>query len=710
MRFHPKNKRSKAYYLKVFSPVLLLVIVLCWINFDIIKRSLIDVNARAAYTALLDTKFEINELFFEDSEAERKQLFVKMSPSKYVSFQKERAKKTKDFIIHHYNDTFNFTFYKAKVNLDANFSNADIKLFGQYPDHFGDSDGHSFRLKYDGNAGFGKKKVNVCKPICRSFNLDRMLNTIYSKAFSGLNISSEPIDVIFNKQDYGIYLIEDFLDKYLIEENRQRESFIFEVVDDKIYFNHSPKDEQFITQQTLISELVLAEDRKAFFKQIDEEKLYGFLALVLISNNNHPVLDINLHWYYNPVSNTFEPTVRETKLTELQGNINQDEFYQEMQAIISYRNPIITDWMHWVGKDHFNQGIRKAIRKIKAELDLLNKDAEYLDFRQKLIGFKSKMNKTETSFATNLDKLNLNPSFHPKVSIKIKRITNDTVLSSDLIISKYQHLIVEEGVNISLENNADILILDGQLTIAGTEENPVNIIANSKSQSSIYIQTPLKSSFYKTSFSGLYGLNKGIWQLPSAITLYESNATFTNCNFYNNYASDDMINIFRCDDVIFQNCSFENIVSDAIDSDFSNAKIFECDFNKIGNDGVDGSGSTITIEQCAFSYVEDKAISAGEASTFYSENNTILYSELGLVCKDASVLESHNDSLLLNTLDLVAFIKKPYYSAPTIKIKNTDLTTNMVEKEVKIEGLVDPKYSKNINKKLYGNQFGKASE
>ena len=64
-----------------------------------------------------------------------------------------------------------------------------------------------------------------------------MLNTIYSKTFSGLNISSEPIDVIFNKQDYGIYLIEDFLDKYLIEENRQRESFIFEVVDDQIYFN-----------------------------------------------------------------------------------------------------------------------------------------------------------------------------------------------------------------------------------------------------------------------------------------------------------------------------------------------------------------------------------------------------------------------------------------------------------------------------------------
>ena len=99
MRFHPKNKRPKAYYLKVFSPVLLLGIVLCWMNFNIIKRLFIDVNARAAYTALLDTKFEINEFFFEDSETNRKQLFVRMSPSKYVSFQKERAKKTKDLTL-----------------------------------------------------------------------------------------------------------------------------------------------------------------------------------------------------------------------------------------------------------------------------------------------------------------------------------------------------------------------------------------------------------------------------------------------------------------------------------------------------------------------------------------------------------------------------------------------------------------------------------
>ena len=47
------------------------------------------------------------------------------------------------------------------------------------PDHFRDSDGHSFRLRFDGKQGFGDKKVNSLNPRSRDFITDPLLNIIY---------------------------------------------------------------------------------------------------------------------------------------------------------------------------------------------------------------------------------------------------------------------------------------------------------------------------------------------------------------------------------------------------------------------------------------------------------------------------------------------------------------------------------------------------
>ncbi len=44
--------------------------------------------------------------------------------------------------------------------------------------------------------------------------------------------------VNLNKSNYGIFLKEDFFDKYLIERNRRRESVIFEIVNDSLKPNY----------------------------------------------------------------------------------------------------------------------------------------------------------------------------------------------------------------------------------------------------------------------------------------------------------------------------------------------------------------------------------------------------------------------------------------------------------------------------------------
>lgn len=712
MRFHPEQPKRLKSTLKILSPILLLLAVVCYFNFDIVKRSIVDVNLRSSYNTFLDTKLQFNEFFSNSSNTEslRKDLVVKMSPSNYVLLQKERAKKTKDYIINNVDEDFNYTYFKAKVRLGETNSKSKIKLFGLFPDHFGDSDGHSFRLKFNGKTGFGKKKVNVLKPMTRSFNLDRFTNILFGKSFNGLDITSEPIDVNFNKSDYGVYLIEDFFDKYLIEENFNRESFIFEITNNKVYFNHVPKNKQFLNQKTLITKYITEDNSSAFFKRINDEKLFGFLALSLILNNNHQALDINLHWFYNSLTNSFEPTIRETKISKMEKDINENEFYSSIESIIGKRNKTLTNWMSSLKESDFNLNIRKAIIKIKNSLENTMQDTAYLDFKNKLIGFNSSMIKNEKLFKTNLEKLKLASSKEEETDIiETFSITKDTIISDDFIVSKHQNLIIEEGSTISFTNNSNLFVYDGQINVNGTKSNPIYFNAETNSNSAIYIQTDKLVSFQNVTFNNLSALKKDLWQLPSAITLFESNATFLNCEFSNNKSGDDMVNTFRCDDVVFKNCNFLNIKSDAIDSDFSNVKISKSSFTNIGNDGIDGSGSFVTISYSTFSKIEDKAVSAGEESKFVTNFNLIEDSELGLVCKDGSLLISTKDQLKNNTIDVVLFKKKKIYSSPSLQLIDTKVKSNLIELGTNFSGLKNPTCTININKKLYGNEFGKAT-
>ena len=122
---------------------------------------------------------------------------------------------------------------------------------------------------------------------------------------------------MINEENMGIYLFEDFFNKYLIEKNRKKDSIIFTIspesdnkkdrVDLKI-FHPSPKK---LTndQKLLISKI---ENRKISFEQIiDEEKLIVLFALGFVFDSWHHFSYEDLRFYYNPHTNLLEPILRE---------------------------------------------------------------------------------------------------------------------------------------------------------------------------------------------------------------------------------------------------------------------------------------------------------------------------------------------------------------------------------------------------------------
>ena len=85
-------------------------------------------------------------------------------------------------------------------------------------DHFRNPNSHSFRIKFNGLQGYGKKTLNFLNPRSRDFITDPLLNIIFNKLYNGIQINYKPYKLYFNKSDYGVYYSEDFFDKYLIEE------------------------------------------------------------------------------------------------------------------------------------------------------------------------------------------------------------------------------------------------------------------------------------------------------------------------------------------------------------------------------------------------------------------------------------------------------------------------------------------------------------
>ena len=153
-----------------------------------------------------------------------------------------------------------------------------------------------------------------------------------------------------------------------------------------------------------------------------------------------------------------------------------------------------------------------------------------------------------------------------------------------------------------------------------------------------------------------------------------------------------------------------NVINDAIDSDFSDLEINNSYFNNIGNDAVDGSGSKININNSYFNNIKDKGISAGERSKFKIINSHFTNNEIAIVSKDESILTIDNNNLENNILDFVSFVKKQYYNFPTTYFNSTEIENYLIEKDNRVYGIDSVNFEINIEEKLYGNLYGKATK
>ena len=694
MKYYKKAKTNISRIYILFF--ILVIIAIIFLTRDVLYRSLVTINLGSVYIELLNEKAEVIN-YLKNNEI--KTVNISMSPNNYVRMQKERSSMVSNYVLKGNQWFGDNNYFKVRYNDGISEDvKAEIKLFGMNPDHFRDSDGHSFRLRFDGKQGFGDKKVNFLNPRSRDFITDPLLNIIYGKLYGGLKINYKPVRVVLNKSNYGIFYMEDFFDKYFIEQNQKRESLIFEISNDSIYYNHLGEDESFLAIGTKLDHMY-HNDYDSFIDKFDINKIKALIVLASVINDEHPLSDINMHWYYNNVTGLIEPTIREG-FVKTTTSINIDK--------ILANNAIINDIYNKHINSDFLYDMKSDLALIK---EIILNDKDYNNLKNKMIGFGKKIDEKENIILENIDILSNQLKNEEKTEEKIVNtiyINKDTTISGNYIVPKNTILKIREGVRIKLKN-AYIKVF-GEFRAIGTSNKPIIIEGIGRGSGTLFFNTEKSIIIQDVIFRNLTNANSGYNQ-PAAITFYEcSSINILNSFFRGNLMGDDYINFFRSNNISINNATFMNVLYDAIDSDFSQLSIKNSTFEDIGNDAVDGSGSIIDIYNNSFYNVQDKAISAGEERFINISNSIFKLNEIALVSKDASKLISKNNLLENNIIDFASYKKKSFFGFPEAVFENTKIKNYLIEDNSIVEGLDTIIYTTNIESKLYGNLYGRASE
>ncbi len=278
--------------------------------------------------------------------------------------------------------------------------------------------------------------------------------------------------------------------------------------------------------------------------------------------------------------------------------------------------------------------------------------------------------------------VNENSSFL-KINGKNITFSGEQNLKEPVIIPKGYNVFFEPGTRIDFTDSA-FLISYSPVFMNGTRNNPVKIYSSDGTANGFTVlQVNDRSKINYAVFDNLNTLSYKDWMLTGGVTFYESDVDITNTSILNNNC-EDALNIVRSDFYV-SNCKFDNIFSDAFDSDFCTGKAVKIAFTKVLNDAIDFSGSEILIDSLTISGANDKGISGGENSHLTVKNTDISNCNIGIASKDLSIVEVYNSSVYNCNYAMTAFRKKPEFGAATIithSLKHHDNNTlHLIEEE-----------------------------
>jgi len=232
------------------------------------------------------------------------------------------------------------------------------------------------------------------------------------------------------------------------------------------------------------------------------------------------------------------------------------------------------------------------------------------------------------------------------------------------------------GTSINMVDSAGIVSFS-PLNFVATKTYGIKISSSDSTGTGVVvINANGKTSFEGVSFSGLTSYNGPSRFLTGAVSVYNSDVLFDQCEFVN-ISSEDALNIVNSDFSLTRSV-FRKSISDALDVDFGTGVVSQCSFLGIGGDGLDFSGSRISVDKVTVLKAGDKGISVGEKSNVKIKNTSVCSTSIGVASKDLSNVKIFDIYIAETDTGFAAYQKKSEYgggniTAGSVEMKNVNL-------------------------------------
>lgn len=623
---------------------------------------------------------------------------------------------------------------KATLIKDEKEYKAKIALKGLWLDHL-QGDKWSFKVRIKGNKTlWGMKKFSIHSPSTRSYSYEWVYQQA-SKWLGNIFLRYDFIDVYLNGKYLGVYAVEEFFEKYLVENNNRREGILVKPsqTDIRLLKEKKIKKKPYLyAQYKLARDLYrLFQSRKISAGQVyDIEKTAKYFALSDIFGGHHGHNIGNMVLYFDPITTKFEPipfdSMTYQMLWEYYGMYMEsrapvgifqghpylqplfadrefferyvfylkkysakgffDPFFRKIKSERQKKEAIIfseylTVFMRFKDMDEWifrnQEYIRNYIAKFKSVSELYNTVADKFTF---VADFKKESLSTP-AYIKNVILPNYKKFSWLNISSKEIVFPASTVrIRENLIIPKGKKVIIPAGAKIHLDQGTSIISYS-PIEMLGSQKSPILFSGGGF----IVLQAKEETSRLKfVTFKDVKALKYKSYAPTGGVTFYETPLLIEDCVFNRNFDSDDLLNVVRST-VKVERTKFLNSNSDAFDCDFCLLTLNEVQFLNSGNDGLDVSGSKVIGTNLVFEQAGDKAISIGENSESEFRNISIDNAVIGVASKDLSRVYAEGVSISKSKYGLVSYRKKSEYGPGTTIAKNITL------KEVEMNFLIEKK-------------------
>ena len=611
----------------------------------------------------------------------------------------------------------------------------------------------SFRVNLEGDDRlFGIEEFSVQDPILRGYSWELLVADIL-KSQGLLTLKNVVADFSFNGESRGLRVFEEVPSTVTLERNLKKSGPIFGLNEDygpgldSVLDVYDAKDWEGTNiynsaREKLLMQFTTAREGGVFSKEIfDLDEWARYFALIDLFGTYHGSVPKSVRFYFNPVIGKFQPLLFDAhkgagrfseyiiadhkmnpKSVECEWTCDQREFYNG-----------------FLNNKYFFDAYLEYLVKYSSVEFVQNVEAIYMEKFKKIDQkFYATLSRSDgiiyRGFSLYMFKFSEIESRRKLLTKKITQLNEhkesfsflSPVKSDRQLLSYRNDVIVPDGATVlTLENQVlkgtvwdfkkpTILLLSGDTKLEGlSNDRHLNIIGPV-----MFVQQGGTITFNNVSFIKPINIEVSNRQWSGAINIINAKANLAGVLIEESDA-EDAIN-FISSSYEISDLTILGSKSDAIDFDFSSGYIDKISCINIGNDCIDASESSVNIKLVVADGVQDKGVSAGENSNLKINKFDAKNVAVGLVSKDGSELEV--DEFIVNAVQLAisAYNKKPEYSYPSLivnKVVNIDtlsliqaLVSNDSKIEIPSEFNILIEKSIDIESRMYGNEFGKATE